>query len=241
MQQASAIDGPDPDLAVFPPVQHQLLIALRQTHRNNCILAEANQSFGTANPNVALTIFEELIGEPRGEAVLFVERLQLAVRRTKLSISQSLGIPDSYDPGVHARDPQGALAIKEQIMQATFGDGRALRIRATSSHRDRSHLKAAVVRKPHAPVFGLRQCCNTCPDRTAEFECFRTSPQECNNLHGRYPERALTIDEEGPYHLRSQVPVVSDGDPSCALAQDQPSFGAGPDSSVMIAGKAMNG
>src|SRR5205085_11687677 len=88
MQQESAVNGPDPDLAVFSCQQHQLLITLRQTHRNNLIVAEANQSFGTANPNVALTILEEVIGEPRRETALFIERLQFVVVKTELSISQ---------------------------------------------------------------------------------------------------------------------------------------------------------
>jgi hypothetical protein len=100
VQQGFAIDGPDPDLAIFPREQHQLLIALRQTHRNNLIVAEAKQSVGTANPNVSFTILEELIGEPPGEAILFIERLQFGVMRTELPISQSVRIPDSYYSGV---------------------------------------------------------------------------------------------------------------------------------------------
>src|SRR6266849_1414700 len=62
-----------------------------------------------------------------------------------------------------------------------------------------------------------------------------TAPASSNALEPR-----LTIDEEVPDHLRRKVPVVPDRDPSRALAQDQPGFGASPDSSVMIASEAMN-
>src|SRR6266849_2570815 len=138
------------------------------------------------------------------------------------------------------RDPQGAFAINEQLEQSIFDD-RWIFLIVVSRTRNRSYLTApAVVRKPHSPVFGLRQCCDTPPDRAGELECLRASPQEENGPHGRYPERALTIDEEVPDHLRRKVPVVPDRDPSRALAQDQPGFGASPDSSVMIASEAMN-
>src|SRR5882724_900549 len=126
-------------------------------------------------------------------------------------------------------------------MQTICDDRWIFQIRVVSRNGDRSYLPSPTdVRKPHSPIFGLRQCCNTPSNRPGEFECFRTSPQEGNDLHGRYPERALTIDEEVPYHLRSKIPVVPDWDPSCSLAQDQPGFGASPDSSVMIAGEVMN-
>src|SRR5260370_12156703 len=154
---------------------------MRQTHRNNCIVSESHQSFGTANPNVALTILEEPIGESPGEAVLFIERLQFAVMRTELSISQALGMPDSYDSRVHTRDPQGAVAIYEQIMQTIFGDRWILCVRVMSRDRDRPYLPPAVLCQPHSPVFSLRQCCNTRPGRSAQFERFRTSPQAGND------------------------------------------------------------
>src|SRR5713226_3222274 len=100
------------------------------------------------------------------------------------------------------RDPQGAVAINEQLEQSIFDDRWILSI-VMSRNRNWSYLTApAVVRKPHSPVFGLRQCCNTPPDRPGELECFRTSPQEGNDLHSRHPERALTIDEESSYRVR---------------------------------------
>ena len=160
---------------------------------------------------------------------------------TELPISQSLRIPDSYYSGVMARDPQGAVAINQQLEQSIFDDRWIFRIRVVSGSRDRSYLTTlAVVRKPHSTVFGLRQCCNTAADRPGKFECFRTSPQEHNGLHGRDPERTLTIDEQVPYDVRSKVPVAPDWIPSVALAQDQSGFGASPDSSFMIAGEAVN-
>jgi hypothetical protein len=117
-------------------------------------------------------------------------------------------------------------------MQTIFDDRWIFRIRVVprnrdwsyelrgSAYRKRTALPSTGVRKPHSSVFGLRQCCNTSPDGSGEFECFRTSPQEDNDLYGRYPERALTIDEEVPYHLRRKVPIQPDWDPSRALAQD---------------------
>src|SRR6266536_4167032 len=161
--------------------------------------------------------------------------------RTELPISQSFGIPDSYYSGVITRDPQGTFAINEQLTQTIFEDRWIFRIPVVSRNRDRSYLTTpTVVCKPHSTVFGLRQCGNPPPDRSGKCECFRTAPQEGNDPHGRYPERAFTIDEQVPYYVRSKVPVVPDWDPSCAFAQDQPGFGASPDSSVMIASEAMN-
>src|SRR5882724_4621319 len=125
-------------------------------------------------------------------------------------------------------------------MQSISDDRWIFRMRVVSRNRDRSHLASTIVRKPHSPVFGLRQCCNAWPDWPSEFESFRTPPQEGNDFHGCYPQRARTINEEASNHRGSKVPVVPDWDPSCALAKDQSSFGAGPDSSVMIAGEAMN-
>src|SRR6266576_6119292 len=161
--------------------------------------------------------------------------------RTELPISQSLRIPDSYYSGVMARDPQGAVAINQQLKQSIFDERWIFHVRVVSGSRDRSYLTTlAVVRKPHSPVFGLRQCGNTPPYRPGRFECFRTSPQEGNDPHGRYPERALTIDEQVPYDVRGKVPVAPDWIPSVVLAQDQSGFGASPDSSFMIAGEAVN-
>src|SRR5260370_14839673 len=137
--------------------------------------------------------------------------------RTDLPISQSLGIPDSYYSGVITRDPQGTFAIDEQLMQTIFDDRWIFRIGVVSRNRDRSYLALTVVRKPHSPVFGLRQCCNTRPDRPGEFVCFRTSPLVDNDLPGRYPERALTIDEDAPYQLTHIVPELPVVDPPCAL------------------------
>src|SRR5258705_9720103 len=129
--------------------------------------------------------------------------------RTELPISQFLGVPDPNQSGVITRDPQGALAINEHLMQTIFDDRWLFRVRVVSGSRDRSYFTTlTVVRKPHSPVFGLRQCCYTSPDRPGKFECFRTSPQEDNDLHGRDPERTLTINEQDPYDVRSKVPVV---------------------------------
>src|SRR5205823_10861887 len=107
---------------------------------------EANQSFGTANPNVALTILKEVIGEPRRETALFIERLQFVVVKTEVSISQ-FRMPDSYYSGVHTRDPQGAFAIYEQIMQTIFDDRWIFRVRVVSRNRDWSYFEPTVVRK----------------------------------------------------------------------------------------------
>src|SRR5207253_11135254 len=105
----------------------------------------------------------------------------------------------------------GAFAINEQLKQTIFDDRWIFRIRVVSRNRNRSYLTTpTVVRKPHSPVFGLRQCCNTPPDRPGKFECFRTSPQEDNGLHGRDHERTLTINKQVPYDVRSKVPVAPD-------------------------------
>src|SRR5258706_5389765 len=99
--------------------------------------------------------------------------------RTEIPISQSLRIPDSYYSGVMARDPQGAVAINEQLEQSIFDDRWIFRIRVMSRNRNRSYLTApAVVRKPHSAVFGLRKCRNTPPDHSCMFECLRDSLQE---------------------------------------------------------------
>src|SRR5258705_4725407 len=96
--------------------------------------------------------------------------------RTELPISQFLGVPDPNQSGVITRDPQSALAINEHLMQTIFNDRWIFQMRVVSRDRNRSYLPLAVVRKPHSPVFGLRQCGNTAPDRPGRFECIRTSP-----------------------------------------------------------------
>src|SRR5215472_11118329 len=134
-----------------------------------------------------------------------------------LPVPQVFGFRESYYSGIHIRDPQCTVTVKQQICQAFSHDRRKLAFRAASRKWNRPHLSPAVVRKPQAPVFRLCQCCDSGSNRATELEASRTPRQEGDPPDGRDPERALAVDEEIPDHFTRKIPVAPDADPSTAL------------------------
>ena len=95
-----------PERTVSSRHQCHFHIPVRQAHWYNVIVAEFQESVGTANPYVSLAILEELICESAGKAVLFTERFQFRIMTTVPAAPQLLGISDAYySRPVHPRDP----------------------------------------------------------------------------------------------------------------------------------------
>src|SRR5580698_4032700 len=73
LQQGFVIDGSNPEVSLSSCQQRQTVIALRQCNRDNLIVAEADESIRTTNPDIPLMIFEDLVGISSGKALLWAE------------------------------------------------------------------------------------------------------------------------------------------------------------------------
>ena len=183
-----------------------------------------------------------LPSDPRGADTRTPEKpsshrtTQLMITRTKFSISQSFRMPDSDYSGFIR-----VIHMAPSRSRANHADHHRrpqdLPHRIVARNRDWSH-SLSVVRKPHSPVVGLPQCRNPRPTDPAssmlsnlagKAMIFSVATQACPR--GR---------EQIPYHVRVKFqtcPVLSIVCPRAGPTH----FGASPDSSVMIAGEAMNG